>query len=53
MPRTPMNTALRIPPAEKAELQRLAAERGVTLSHALRRGARLYLEAMKEEKTPR
>lgn len=47
---TPL-TALRIDPSEKAELQQLAAERGVSLSEAMRRGARLYLQAMEPAKS--
>lgn len=35
---------LRITPQEKARLEALAVERNVTLSYALREGARLYLE---------
>jgi predicted transcriptional regulator len=42
---TPMKLmALRMPEAEKRRLQELAREREVTLSYALREGARLYLE---------
>jgi hypothetical protein len=36
-------TALRIADEEKRELQALARSRGVSLSEAFRRGARLYL----------
>ncbi len=36
--------ALRLDPDEKRRLQALAATRNVTLSMALREGARLYLE---------
>jgi hypothetical protein len=36
--------ALRLEPSEKQELQRMAGERHITLSHALREGARLYMQ---------
>lgn len=36
--------ALRLDEEEKRRLQQLAAERHITLSYALREGARLYLE---------
>ncbi len=38
---------MRLTPKEKAKLERLAAECNVTLSFALREGARLYLEDLK------
>jgi hypothetical protein len=46
---TPL-TALRIPDREKAELQKLAAAQGMTLSQAFREGARLLLESKEEAK---
>lgn len=39
-------TTLRIPAREKAELEQLAREAGVSLSDAFRHGARLYLLAL-------
>jgi hypothetical protein len=36
--------SLRLTPQEKRNLAQLAADQHVTLSHALREGARLYLE---------
>ncbi len=41
---TPL-TAFRIPDAEKAELAKLAKARGVTLTEAYIKGARMYLES--------
>lgn len=44
---TPMRTAsylLRLTPAEKRRLERLARDRNVTLAYALREGARMWLE---------
>src|SRR5438093_4436283 len=38
---------MRLTPEEKAKLEELAAECNVTLSYALREGARLYLEDLK------
>ena len=50
---TPMKViALRLDPDEKARLEQLAAERHVTLSHALREGARLYLDDMSAKREP-
>lgn len=40
---------LRIPEEEKARLERLAADQHITLSHALREGAKLMLD----DATPR
>lgn len=45
MTETPI-TPVRIPLIEKRRLERDAAEVGVTLSDALRIGARLYLDAL-------
>ncbi len=45
MARTPI-TPVRIPLAEKERLEADAAELGVTLSDALRIGARMYLDAL-------
>ena len=47
----PLKTAavlLRISPEEKARLERLARDRNVTLSHALREGARQLLTGPQE-----
>ena len=38
---------MRLSPQEKAKLEQLAADCNVTLSFALREGARLYLEDLK------
>lgn len=47
---TPMKLmTLRIPPAEKARLEKLARERNVTLSYALREGVKLYLEDLADD----
>jgi predicted DNA-binding protein len=35
---------LRISPEDKKRLEQMAEERDITLAHALREGARLYLE---------
>lgn len=43
---TPTTVSLRLPPAEKAELEELCKQAGVTLSDSLRNGARVYLAAL-------
>jgi len=43
---------LRLDPDEKARLEQIAAERHVTLSYALREGARLYLEEFTAKREP-
>lgn len=50
---TPMKIiTLRFDPEEKARLQELAAARNITLSHALREGARLYLDEFSARREP-
>jgi predicted DNA-binding protein len=49
----PMKTArkmIRLSPQEKRRLDRLAAQQNVSLSYAMREGARLYLEDLKAAK---
>jgi transcriptional regulator of met regulon len=50
---TPMKLiTLRLDEAEKEQLAKLAADRHVTLSYALREGARLYLEDFSGKREP-
>jgi predicted transcriptional regulator len=51
---TPMKIiTLRFDPEEKARLAELAREQNVTLSHALREGAKLYLQDLQEASASR
>ena len=43
---------LRLDPDEKARLEQLAAARNITLSYALREGARLYLDEFSAKREP-
>jgi predicted HicB family RNase H-like nuclease len=54
MPLTgPMKTAtflIRLSPEERENLNRMAKEQRISLAHAMRQGARLYLEEQRQER---